>query len=79
MQERLADIADTNDPTRTAGQAALHGRAEAAPHDVLIMGGESLAERLVLPPMLAMWSANAVMLGVAIVALQRPRRVSVAH
>jgi lipopolysaccharide export LptBFGC system permease protein LptF len=46
---------------------------------VLIMGGESLAGRLVLPPMLAMWSANAVMLGVAIVALQRPRRVSVAH
>jgi len=46
---------------------------------VIIMAGESLADRLVLPPAPAMWSANVVMLGIAIVALQRPRRVSVAH
>jgi lipopolysaccharide export LptBFGC system permease protein LptF len=46
---------------------------------VIIMAGEALAVRLVLPPAPAMWSANVVMLGIAVVALQRPRRVSVAH
>jgi lipopolysaccharide export LptBFGC system permease protein LptF len=46
---------------------------------VLIMAGETLAARLVLPPALAMWSANVLMLSVAVVALPRRRPLSVAH
>ena len=40
---------------------------------VIIMAGESLAARLVLSPVLAMWSANVVMLGVALIAMRRRR------
>ena len=39
----------------------------------IMMAGESLAARLVLPPMLAMWSANIVLLGVALLAMRRRR------
>ncbi|WP_310570193.1 LptF/LptG family permease [Gemmatimonas sp.] len=40
---------------------------------VIIMAGEALAARLVLPPMPAMWSANVVMLGLALLAMRRRR------
>ena len=39
---------------------------------VIIMTGESLAGASVIPPVLAMWSANGVMLGVAVLAMRRP-------
>ncbi|QJR34278.1 LptF/LptG family permease [Gemmatimonas groenlandica] len=39
----------------------------------IIMAGEALAERLVLSPMLAMWSANGVLLGIALLAMRRRR------
>lgn len=39
-----------------------------------LVAGESLADRLVIPPFLAMWMANAVLLGIALLLLRRPGR-----
>jgi lipopolysaccharide export LptBFGC system permease protein LptF len=40
---------------------------------VMLMAGENLADQLVIPPVLAMWGANVLMLGVALLAAWRTR------
>lgn len=43
-------------------------------YDLLLTAGESLADRQLLSPLVAMWTANALLLGVAVLLVWRPGR-----
>lgn len=61
-------------PQASAGKIAMASAAVFGGYYLLLMGGETLADRLIVPPALAIWSANIVVLGLAAMTLRTTPR-----
>ena len=57
-----------------AGIAAMASAAVFGGYYLLLIGGETLADQSIVPPALAMWSANIVVLGLAAMTLRATPR-----